>query len=143
MATNLVCYPRIKLLYPSYTPFVSWNKRYSNRLSNADQLTNDILDPKSRMLNMHGIDNKIAVGLFYRGDITPYEVRESLKKVRHDKNSNCIFEDWSPLGFKVGINHEESLPLTSHDSRMEFQNELLNEASYIPSRSCCSLTSSM
>jgi hypothetical protein len=76
-----------------------------NRSKSVEELTNDIFNPQSRLLDMHSVQNKIAIGLYYRGDVTPYEVFKSLQLKKESKNVNCVFEDWSPLGFKVGINY--------------------------------------
>jgi hypothetical protein len=82
MVTNLVCYPRINLVYPSSTPLISSDRIYDRYYIPVDQLTRNIFDPRNRLINMHGVENKIAVGLYYQGDVNPFEVYESLRKLR-------------------------------------------------------------
>lgn len=67
LVTNLVCYPRINLLYPSSTPLKSSDRLYDSLLPSVDTLTQQIFEPNSRLVDMHGLENKIAVGLYYRG----------------------------------------------------------------------------
>jgi hypothetical protein len=90
-----------------------------------------VLSPSSRLTKMYGIDHKIAISLLYRGPIQPYEVHTALKKVKTSIHPNCFFEGWSPLGFKIAVNNNSSVPLISSQ-----------EGSTVNSLSCCSLTNS-
>lgn len=40
---------------------------------------------------MHNVENKIAVGLYYRGDITPFEVHAAIKRFKDSQDVNCKF----------------------------------------------------
>ncbi len=46
----------------------------------------------------------MAVCMMYRGDVVPKDVSASIAKVK--TNKTIQFVDWSPTGFKCGINHE-------------------------------------
>jgi len=74
LVINLNCYPRICLVYPSYTPF-HHNERRSFSETIVSDLTKQIFMASSQMLKLYDVQNKIAVSLFYRGLISPYEVR--------------------------------------------------------------------
>jgi hypothetical protein len=78
MTTNLVCYPRINLVYPSVTPPPSAHRL----LPSVESLTRQVFDPANRLIDMHGVENKIAVGLYYRGDIAPFEAHQSLAALK-------------------------------------------------------------
>jgi hypothetical protein len=82
MATNLVCYPRINLVYPSATPLLTAERTYDRYFMPVDQLTSNIFNPSNRLINMHGVESKIAVGLYYRGDVNPFEVFQSLRALK-------------------------------------------------------------
>ena len=85
LTTNLVAYPRINLVYPSCSLHTK------NEAKSVDELTRDIFSPKSRLIEMHSVENKIAVGLYYRGDITPFEVHSALKRFKDSQDANCKF----------------------------------------------------
>lgn len=72
LLTNLICYPRIHFLYPSFVGFKQ-DKRNKYCFQN-DYLTKNILDVKARLVNMTKVSKKITIGLFYRGNIGPYEI---------------------------------------------------------------------
>lgn len=44
----------------------------------------------------------MACCLIYRGDVSTIEANKSVELVKHKKTLNMV--DWSPTGFKVGIN---------------------------------------
>jgi tubulin alpha len=92
-------------------------------------MTNTVLQPSSQLFDMYKLENKIAISLFYRGQMLPFEVMRSLDKIKTEKPGFCCFEEWSPLGFKVTVN-DFSL---RHNKR----------SSSLSSPSCCSLTSSL
>lgn len=72
MLTNLVCYPRIHYTYPSFVG-LDGDLR-ATKLRNNYELTKAVLDPSSQLMDMRQIENKIAIALFYRGFVEPFEV---------------------------------------------------------------------
>ena len=42
--------------------------------------------------------------MMYRGDVIPKDVNTAIQKIKHKKTIQ--FVDWSPTGFKVGINFQ-------------------------------------
>lgn len=41
--------------------------------------------------------------LLYRGDISPTDINDSIRNIKRAREVN--FVDWSPVGFKVGLNN--------------------------------------
>eukprot|EP01098_Paradermamoeba_levis_P005697 TRINITY_DN2392_c0_g1_i2.p1 TRINITY_DN2392_c0_g1~~TRINITY_DN2392_c0_g1_i2.p1 ORF type:complete len:478 (-),score=204.33 TRINITY_DN2392_c0_g1_i2:157-1527(-) len=99
---NLVPYPRIHFLLCSYAPMMSQDKAYHEAGSVAE-LTNSVFEPSNMMAKCDPRAGKyMAVCLMYRGDVVPTEVSTSISQI---KNKRTIqFVDWSPTGFKCGIN---------------------------------------
>ena len=46
----------------------------------------------------------IACVLLYRGDVTPNDVNAAIEVMK--KKKDIQFVEWSPCGYKVGINNE-------------------------------------
>lgn len=68
LCTNLICYPRIHYTYPS---LVNPSGALS-RVRTNEAVTREVMKPTSQLYNMMKVENKIAVGLFYRGATTHY-----------------------------------------------------------------------
>ena len=79
LMTNTIAYPRIHFLYPSMVGFKDDNRTHFDR---AYDITKKIIDPSSQLLNMHRLENKIAVALYYRGYDNPYEVAETIRALK-------------------------------------------------------------
>merc|ERR1712137_71665 len=102
--TNLVPYPRIHFTLASYSPIISIDKAYHERLSVQD-LTNDVFEPKNMMAKCDPRHGKyMACCLMYRGDVVPREVTNSVSAIKG--KGSIQFVDWSPTGFKCGINYQ-------------------------------------
>jgi len=103
--TNLVPYPRIHFLTCSYAPIITEKKAIRERLSTAE-ITSAAFEPESMMCNCDPRKGKyMAVCMMYRGDVTSKDVSEAVAVVRN--KSTVQFVDWSPAGFKCGINNQK------------------------------------
>lgn len=101
---NLVPYPRIHFLLCSYAPITTPDRAKHEKLT-VPELTSAVFEPGSMMAKCDPRHGKyMAVCMMYRGDVVPKDVSASIAKVRTQKTVQ--FVDWSPTGFKCGINHE-------------------------------------
>jgi len=101
---NLVPYPRIHFLLCSYAPITTPDRAKHEKLA-VPELTSAVFEPGSMMAKCDPRHGKyMAVCMMYRGDVVPKDVSASIAKVRTQKTVQ--FVDWSPTGFKCGINHE-------------------------------------
>lgn len=102
--TNLVPYPRIHMVITSYAPIVSAENTNELNLRLSD-ITKLVFHPSSMMVKCNAEKGKyLAVCLMYRGDVVPKEVTSAASQLRNNHVVN--FVDWSPTGFKSGINHQ-------------------------------------
>jgi tubulin alpha len=101
---NLVPYPRIHFLLCSYAPITTVDRAEKEKLTTM-QLTSAVFEPQSVMAKCDPRHGKyMAVCMMYRGNVTPKDVSASISRIR--TNKTIQFVDWSPTGFKCGINHE-------------------------------------
>ena len=109
--TNLVPYPRIHFLLPSFTPFVSTTQTPNT----VNDLTTTVYLPCSQLCTAeHSTGLYMASCLIYRGDVVPKDINCAIAKIKNDKSVR--FVDWSPTGFKIGINPE--VPITVSGTRL-------------------------
>merc|ERR550525_1553280 len=102
--TNLVPYPRIHFMLSSYAPIISAEKAYHEQLSVAE-ITNSVFEPASMMVKCDPRHGKyMACCLMYRGDVVPKDVNASVATIKTKRTIQ--FVDWSPTGFKCGINYQ-------------------------------------
>merc|ERR1711865_1080388 len=102
--TNLVPYPRIHFMLTSYAPVISAEKAYHEQLSVAE-ITNSAFEPASSMCKCDPRHGKyMACCLMYRGDVVPKDVNASVATIKTKRTIQ--FVDWSPTGFKCGINYQ-------------------------------------
>jgi len=100
--TNLVPFPRIHFMLTSYAPIVSAKKSGHDMMSVAE-ITNSIFMPQSMMVKCDPSSGKyIACCLMYRGDVVPKDVNSAVSSIK--SKSHIQFVDWSPTGFKCGVN---------------------------------------
>ncbi|XP_072399952.1 tubulin alpha chain-like isoform X1 [Diabrotica undecimpunctata] len=101
--TNLIPYPRIHYPLTTYAPFVPATKAFHEQLSVAS-LTNSCFEPANQMVKCDPRTGKyISCCLLYRGDVSPTDVNNSITNIKSKRSIQ--FVDWSPTGFKVGINY--------------------------------------
>jgi tubulin alpha len=100
--TNLVPYPRIHFLLPSYAPVLSLEDAHMEKNSVAE-MTNAVFEPSNMLTKCDPRSGKyMACCLMYRGDVVHKDVTLSVQAVK--QKSSIQFVDWSPTGFKCGIN---------------------------------------
>jgi tubulin alpha len=101
---NLVPYPRIHFLLCSYAPIFTAEKSGHEKHSTVE-LTTAVFDPSTMMVKCDPRHGKyMAVCMMYRGDVVPKDVSASISTIK--KKKTIQFVDWSPTGFKCGINME-------------------------------------
>ncbi|EER15536.1 Tubulin alpha chain, putative, partial [Perkinsus marinus ATCC 50983] len=102
--TNLVPYPRIHFMLTSYAPVISAEKAYHEQLSVAE-ITNSVFEPASMMVKCDPRHGKyMACCMMYRGDVVPKDVNAAVATIKTKRTIQ--FVDWSPTGFKCGINYQ-------------------------------------
>ncbi|KAK4882347.1 hypothetical protein RN001_005666 [Aquatica leii] len=100
--TNLVPYPRIHFPLITYAPFATCSKAYHEEVT-VSQLTNSCFEPCNQMIKCDPTNGKyMSCCLLYRGDVTPLDVNNAIINMKTKRS--ILFVDWSPTGFKVGIN---------------------------------------
>ncbi|XP_045461778.1 tubulin alpha-2 chain-like [Harmonia axyridis] len=109
--TNLIPFPRIHFPLVSYAPIVS-KDGYHNSFSTS-QITQDCFSGEYTMVKCDNKSGKyMACCLLYRGDVTPSDVNKAISNVKTSVN----FVDWSPTGFKVGINTQRPEVIPNGDT---------------------------
>jgi len=69
------------------------------------EITNELFEPQNMMAKCNPQAGKyMACCLMYRGDVVPKDVNASIAQIKTKKSIQ--FVDWSPTGFKVGINYQ-------------------------------------
>jgi tubulin alpha len=111
--TNLVPYPRIHFMLTSYAPLTSTAKAFHDNLSVAE-LTSSVFEPSNSMAQCDPRHGKyMACCLMYRGDIVPQEVNSAVATIKTKRTIQ--FVDWSPTGFKCGINYQSPCQVPGGD----------------------------
>merc|ERR1712028_285253 len=88
----------------SYAPVISAEKAYHEQLSVAE-ITNSAFEPASMMAKCDPSHGKyMACCLMYRGDVVPKDVNAAVATIKTKRTIQ--FVDWSPTGFKCGINYQ-------------------------------------
>ncbi|XP_039290965.1 tubulin alpha-4 chain-like [Nilaparvata lugens] len=104
LQTNLVPFPRIHFPLVSYAPFVAQECAYHQNVSTQD-MTAACFREESQMVKCNQSSGKyMACCMLYRGDVMPGDVNEAIVRIKNLQNVQ--FVDWSPTGFKVGINYQ-------------------------------------
>ena len=102
--TNLVPYPRIHFPLTSYAPIFSVDKAYHEQCSVGD-LTKAVFDVSNQMVKCDPRSGKyMACCMLYRGDVVSKEANAAINTIK--SRENVRFVDWSPTGFKVGLNYQ-------------------------------------
>lgn len=101
ICTNLVPYPRLHFILPSFAPFISPEKAYHEQLS-VSEITTSAFELNSMMMKSDPRCGKyMACCLLYRGDVTPTAMNKALQFIKSKRSIR--FVDWTPSGFKCGI----------------------------------------
>ena len=88
----------------SYAPIISAEKAYHEQLSVAE-ITNSVFEPAAMMVKCDPRHGKyMACCMMYRGDVVPKDVNASVATIKTKRTIQ--FVDWSPTGFKCGINYQ-------------------------------------
>jgi len=111
--TNLVPYPRIHFMLSSYAPVLSAEKATHEQLT-VPEITAAAFDPQNMMAKCDPRHGKyMSVCLMYRGDVTPKDVNAAVATMKTKRTIQ--FVDWSPTGYKVGINYQPPTPVPGSD----------------------------
>ncbi|XP_044580613.1 tubulin alpha chain-like [Cotesia glomerata] len=104
LQTNLVPYPRIHFPLITYSPIIT-ARQASNVDMNVLHITNECFQPSNQLVKCDPRDGAyMSCCLLYRGNINPNDVNQSIKLLKEKKDVR--FVNWSPTGFKVGINYQ-------------------------------------
>merc|ERR1712019_84355 len=102
--TNLVPFPRIHFMLSSFAPIISAEKALRERQS-VQEITLAAFEPSNQMAKCDPRHGKfMSCCLLYRGDVVPKEVNNAIQLVKSKRTVQ--FVDWSPTGFKCGINSQ-------------------------------------
>jgi len=111
--TNLVPYPRIHFMLCSHAPILSRDMAYSEK-STVKQITTAAFEADNMMCRVDPRKGKyMATCLMYRGNVNPSEVTYAIQDIKGKTNVN--FVDWSPTGFKFGVNHQPTTVVPGGD----------------------------
>ena len=111
--TNLVPYPRIHFPLTSYVPIVSADKALHEQFGVAE-ITKAAFEPNNQMVKCDPRKGKyMACCMLYRGDVVSKEANAAITAVKN--KGNIQFVDWSPTGFKVGLNYQKPIVIPGGD----------------------------
>ncbi len=111
--TNLVPYPRIHFPLVTFAPIISAEKAYHETLTVQD-ITNSCFEPANQMVKCDPRHGKyMACCLLYRGDVVPKDVTAAITQIKTKRTIQ--FVDWSPTGFKVGVNSQPATAVPGGD----------------------------
>jgi tubulin alpha len=104
--TNLVPFPRVHFPLVSYAPLASAHRTFHGSNTIGD-ITNEAFENGNIMVKCDLAKGKfMSCCMLYRGDVVPKDVNAAISVMKSKKH--IMFVDWSPTGFKIGIN--ESRP---------------------------------
>jgi len=107
--TNLVPFPRIHFPLVAYSPIVS-TQNVSHEGTTVSELTNACFEEHNQMVKCQSSKGEyMACAMLYRGDVQAKEANQAIRNVR-EKNK-IKFVNWSPTGFKVGINSQAPMQM--------------------------------
>lgn len=111
--TNLIPFPNLNSLIPSYAPFRNSEKAHHEYLS-ISNLTNKVFHNDSLLVKADLTTGFLGAGcLLYRGDVSPKEIHSSINEV--NKNLKIKFADCSLGSFKIGINYHNPISVPGSD----------------------------
>ncbi|KAF7256862.1 hypothetical protein EG68_06329 [Paragonimus skrjabini miyazakii] len=102
--TNLVPYPRIHYPLVAYSPLLSSEHVYKEKFT-TKEITLTAFNPRCQFLKCDPRRGKfMACCLLYRGDVMPKDVNAVVNSLKCKRTIQ--FVDWTPTGFKIGINYQ-------------------------------------
>lgn len=102
--TNLVPFPRIHFPLASFAPFIATSKGMHEQVTVSD-LTSELFRNENQMVKCDCSTGKyMACCVLYRGDVAPKDVNAAIADVKLKRGIK--FVNWSPAGFKIGINYK-------------------------------------
>lgn len=111
--TNLVPYPRIHFPVASYAPFIPSTKAFHENVTVGD-LTSELFKNENQMVKCEVDGGKyMACCLLYRGNVDSTDVNSSIADIKSKRGIR--FVDWSPAGFKIGINSKPPMVVENGD----------------------------
>lgn len=111
--TNLVPYPRIHFPLCSFAPFIPLSTAPHEEVTVSD-LTSELFKNENQMVKCNCQNGKyMACCVLYRGDVTPKDVNAAIADVKVKRALK--FVDWSPAGFKIGINTKPPMVVAAGD----------------------------
>lgn len=100
--TNLVPYPRIHFPLCSFAPFIPLSRAVHEQVT-VNDLTSELFKNENQMVKCNCQNGKyMACCILYRGDVVPKDVNSAIAEMKVKRSIQ--FVDWSPAGFKIGIN---------------------------------------
>lgn len=113
--TNLVPYPRIHFPLCTYAPLSSCLDGALVDLS-TQQLTQSCFRPETQLVKCDPRKGKyICCCMLYRGDVESTDINCAIRDIKCKKTIK--FVDWSPTGFKIGINYQPPTCVAGGDLR--------------------------
>ncbi|XP_011298159.1 tubulin alpha chain isoform X1 [Fopius arisanus] len=102
--TNLVPYPRIHFPLITYSPITTARRAINTNLTTS-QITSECFETANQMVKCDPRKGTyMSCCLLYRGNVNPNEVNSTINALKGKKSIR--FVDWSPSGFKIGINYQ-------------------------------------
>ena len=105
--TGLVPFPRLHFHTCSIAPIYNREKKHTTRCD-IQGISEWAFDPSSFLVKIPDFDAEedkyMAVALQYRGDVKAKEANATVQWLKC--NRKCVFVEWCPTGFKVGLNDE-------------------------------------
>lgn len=109
--TNLVPYPRIHFPMMSFSPIVP-KQSAQHEIQSILDITSKCFEKTNFMMQCdENFGSYMSCCLLYRGDVVPKEVNSAIMNIKNKKAMK--FVNWSPTGFKIGIN--DSTPVIVPD----------------------------
>ncbi|XP_076650552.1 tubulin alpha-2 chain [Halictus rubicundus] len=113
LQTNLIPFPRVHYCLSTCAPLISPRMAFHSEIS-TQQITYDCFEPSNQMVKCDPRSGAYtSCCLLYRGDVNPSDVNSAIASLKGKKSIQ--FVDWSPTGFKVGINPQPTTSVPGGD----------------------------
>jgi len=114
LLTNVVPYPRIHYVVPSYAPMLPASYADDGSLTSVPKLAMAVFEPSMQLLSMDPMQGSYLVcSLMFRGDVVKKQVAAVTQAIKSCKRIN--FVDWSPTAFKTGVNYKPPVTVPGGD----------------------------